>query len=320
MRLVAGLAQVYIPPLSGRNTKSGETVPLSSMTGYARIDGRSDDLRWTWDIKSVNGKGLDIRCRLAAGFERLEAEARRRTASILRRGNVSISLAVMRDATTQRPVINRALLDDVLALQSELAGKVADAPPRIETLLQVRGLVDLAGEEEGEAAVAARERALLDSLDDALAAVAAARGAEGAQLGAVLSSQLDEIETHVATASGLAATQPDAILAKLKAHLGDLFDTAPQLPEDRLMQEVALLAVKSDIREELDRLRAHVAAARDLLEEGSPVGRRLDFLCQEFNREANTLCAKSNDIELTSIGLALKAVIDQVKEQVQNIE
>ena len=290
------------------------------MTGYARVDGRSDDLRWTWEIKSVNGKGLDVRCRLAAGFERLETAARRQAAAVLRRGNVNILLAVAREAATQRPVVNRALLDDVLALQAELAGKVADAPPRIESLLQVRGLIDLAAEEEDETVAAAREAAMLDSLDEALAAVAAVRRAEGEQLNAALTDQLREIEAHVANATGLAATQPDAILARLKAQVDDLLDAAPQVPEDQLMHEVALLTAKADIREELDRLRAHISAARELLAEAPPVGRRLDFLCQEFNREANTLCAKSGDIELTSTGLALKAVIDQMKEQVQNIE
>ena len=321
MRLVAGSAQVYIPPLSGRNTKSGETVTLSSMTGYARVDGRSDNLRWTWEIKSVNGKGLDVRCRLASGFERLEAAARRQTGVVLRRGNVNISLAVVREAAAQRPIVNRALLDDVLALQMELAGKVADTPPRIETLLQVRGLIDLAAEEEDEKAAAVVEAAMLESLDEALVAVAATRQAEGEQLHAALSDQLQEIEALVVTATSLAATQPDAILARLKAQVADLLDAAvPQMPEDRLMHEVALLAAKADIREELDRLRAHIAAAHDLLAEAPPIGRRLDFLCQEFNREANTLCAKSNDIDLTSTGLALKAVIDQMKEQVQNIE
>jgi len=320
MRLVAGSVQVYIPPLSGRNTKSGEIVTLSSMTGYARVDGRSDDLRWTWEIKSVNGKGLDVRCRMATGFERLEAAVRRQAAAILRRGNVNISLAVVREAAAQRPVVNRGLLDDVLALQAELAGKVDDAPPRIDALLQVRGLIELAAEEEDKTAAAAREVTMLESLAEALATVAAARRAEGEQLDAVLSDQLREIDSLVVTAAGLAATQPEAILARLKAQVGDLLDAMPQMPEDRLMHEVALLAAKADIREELDRLRAHIAAARDLLSEATPVGRRLDFLCQEFNREANTLCAKSNDIELTSTGLALKAVIDQMKEQVQNIE
>jgi len=320
MRLVAGSAQVYIPPLIGRNTNSGEFVTLSSMTGYARVDGQADNLRWTWEIKSVNGKGLDVRCRLAAGFERLDAPVRRRAAAALGRGNVNISLTVVREAAAQRAVVNRALLDNVLALQAELAGAVSDAPPRIEGLLQIRGLIDLTSEEEDEAGAAAGEAAILESMDEALAAIATARRAEGERLDAVLTKQLGEIETLVATATGLAATQPKALRDRLKAQIDDVLEANPPLPEDRLMHEVALLAAKADIREELDRLRAHIEAARGLLSEAAPVGRRLDFLCQEFNREANTLCAKSADIELTATGLALKAVIDQMKEQVQNIE
>jgi uncharacterized protein (TIGR00255 family) len=290
------------------------------MTGYARVDGRLGDAAWTWEVKSVNGRGLDIRCRFPAGFDRLEGTARRQAMSILGRGNVSLSLSVTGEVGAQNPIINRALLEDLLALQKELADRVSDSPPRLEALLQVRGLVEVAETRDAPETEEARDAAMLESLDEALAAIAAARRAEGERLEKVLRDQLHYVETMIERASTLAATQPDALRARLQAQVAELLEGSPQIPEERLLQEVAILATKADIREELDRLRAHVDAAKDLLKAGQPVGRRLEFLCQEFNREANTLCSKSNDIELTAVGLELKAVIDQMREQVQNVE
>ncbi|MBU2088980.1 MAG: DUF1732 domain-containing protein, partial [Alphaproteobacteria bacterium] len=217
--------------------------------------------------------------------------------------------------------INRAVLDQILALQEELRGQVDATLPRLEALLAVRGVVE-AGEEEQETeeARAARDAALAVGLADAIARLVAARGEEGGRLAAILTGHLDRIETLTAQAGETAAAQPAALKARLQQQVAELLDASPALPEEKLAQEAALLATRADIREELDRLKAHIAAARDLMAEASLIGRRFDFLCQEFNREANTLCSKSTDTDLTRIGLELKAVIDQLKEQVQNVE
>ncbi|MCP4330059.1 MAG: YicC family protein [Alphaproteobacteria bacterium] len=290
------------------------------MTGYARVDGHLADTRWTWEIKTVNGKGLDIRCRMPAGAERMDAEVRRRGAAVLRRGNVSISLLVTKNQSAQRPVVNHALLDQILSLQAELKDLVSDRKPTIENLLQVRGLIELSDAEEDEQATQTRDTAMMASLDEALAVAVAVRDAEGERLQQVLIGQLGRVGELVAAASTTAAVQPEALRARLASQVQQLLESVPALPEEKLLQEAAVLAAKADIREELDRLNAHIMAANDLIAKDEPVGRRLEFLCQEFNREANTLCAKSSDIDLTTIGLDLKAVIDQMREQVQNVE
>jgi uncharacterized protein (TIGR00255 family) len=272
-------------------------------------------------VKSVNGRNLDVRCRLPLGFEALEPPARAAVAEHCKRGNVAVLLTVSRGQQVPRIRINREVLDQLLVLLTELEGKVEAAPPRLDGLLAVRGVVEAVEEEElGDAAREARNTRIMETLAHTLGALQSMRGEEGARLGALLVAHLDEIERLHGRASASAATQPAALKARLKTQVEALLEASPALSEERLAQEAALLATRSDVREELDRLAAHVAAVRKLLEAGGPVGRRLDFLCQEFNREANTLCSKSADVELTTIGLELKAVIDQLREQVQNIE
>jgi uncharacterized protein (TIGR00255 family) len=291
------------------------------MTGFARGEGTEAGLHWAWEVKSVNGRNLDVRCRLPLGFEALEPPARAAVAEHCKRGNVAVLLTVSRGQQAPRIRINREVLDQLLVLLTELEGKVEAAPPRLDGLLAVRGVIEAVEEEElSEAAREARNTRIMETLAQTLAALQTMRGEEGARLGALLVAHLDEIERLHGRAGASAAAQPAALKARLKTQVETLLEASPALSEERLAQEAALLATRSDVREELDRLAAHVAAVRKLLEVGGSVGRRLDFLCQEFNREANTLCSKSADVELTTIGLELKAVIDQLREQVQNIE
>ena len=290
------------------------------MTGFARAEGQHDGLGWAWELKSVNGRGLDIRTRAPQGFESLEPLARQKLGEALKRGNVNVSLIVERRAGEAGIRINRAVLDQVLALQAELAGKVDAAPPRLDSLLAVRGVVEAGEEDADEEARAARDADVLAGLEQAVKALVTSRLEEGARLAAMLTGHLDRIEALTTQAKALGSVQPEALKARLRQQVLELLEASPALNEDRLAQEAALLATKADIREELDRLAAHIAAARELMQAGSQIGRRFDFLCQEFNREANTLCSKSGDTELTRIGLELKAVIDQLKEQVQNVE
>ena len=291
---------------------------LASMTGFARAEGDDLGISWVWEMKSVNSKSLDLRLRLAPGFDSLEPQLRAMLAQRFRRGNFSASLAVTR--TTPAVVrVNRETLAQLVALMNELAGEIEAAPPRIDGLLALRGVVEMV-EDEPDAVIEERRRAVLDSWRIALDRLANARAEEGARLSAVLRNQLAEMIALVEAAVECAAAQPAAIRERLQTMLASLADLAPGMPEERVAQEMALLVARSDIREELERLRAHIEQAADLLRQEEAVGRRLDFLCQELNREANTLCSKSADIELTRIGLSLKAAVEQFREQVQNIE
>ena len=288
------------------------------MTGFARAAGQDQRCAWTWEIKSVNGRGLDLRCRLAAGYDALEAEIRKRAASHFDRGNLSLSLHVSwtgGEATTR---INRALLDQVLALSAGLVSERGLNPPSIDGLLALPGMLESVVEEES--VVRARERLIIESLDQALERLAAARGEEGAALEKVIAGLLDRIAALTDSASASEAMQPAEIKRRLESQLAELLAGQPAIAPEVLAHEAALLATKADIREEIDRLTAHLAAARVLMGEGGAIGRRFDFLCQEFNREANTLCAKAASLDLTRAGIALKAAIDQLREQVQNLE
>jgi uncharacterized protein (TIGR00255 family) len=291
---------------------------LSSMTGFARATGESNGRSWNWEVKSVNGKGLDVRCRLPLGSDALEAVVRAQAAERVKRGNLSVSLTVRRDQAQGQYRVNEELLRHLLETATAMD---TIYQPRVDALLNVKGVVETAEEaDEDEDQKKAREVKMLVDLGVALDALVGMRAEEGRRLGVVLGEQVAEIERLTAAAAGLAENQPAAIRARLVASLADLLGAAPALSEDRLMQETALLATRADVREELDRLRAHIAAARQLINDGNVVGRKLDFLCQEFTREANTLCSKAQDVDMTRIGIELKTVIEQFREQVQNIE
>lgn len=294
--------------------------PVASMTGFARQEGGDDVVGWTWEVKSVNGKSLDLRCRLPGGYEDLEAGVRQAASGRFARGNLQVSLAV---DTSDRPVrlkVNEELLEQLVKVSKSLKTKTGAEAPRLDGLLALRGVVELVEEEDSEETETRRRSALLNDLERVMDALAETRGAEGARLGELAENHLRAIQRLVEAASASAQIQPEALRERLKRQLEELLDASPALPEERLAQEAAVLITKADVREELDRLESHVDSALELLAEGGPIGRRLDFLCQEFNREANTLCAKSPDIELTRIGLELKNVVDQLREQVQNIE
>jgi uncharacterized protein (TIGR00255 family) len=288
------------------------------MTGFARIEDETAGISWAWELKSVNGKSLDLRLRLPPGYDAMEAPLRAALGGRLRRGNISAVLTVNR-MTPPAIRINRDMLARVLALAGELAAEVEAAPPRIDGLIALRGIIETVEDEPADV-IEARRAAITQGWSAALDRLATARGEEGARLEAVLLDQLAELAELVAAASASAAAQPEALRARLEEALAAVADLAPGISPERVAQELALLVSRGDIREELDRLRAHIAQAGDLLAKGEAVGRQLDFLCQELNREANTLCSKSADIELTRIGLALKVAVEQFREQVQNLE
>lgn len=291
-------------------------MSLASMTGFARVSGEDASAHWVWEARSVNGKGLDVRVRLPSGWDRLDPIARAEAPKRFKRGNVSLTLELKTRETAGRLAVNEDLLQRLIA-RCEAAGE----SPRIDRLLQVRGVVEPAEEAAAEEAEAeAREAALAAALGEALDALAAARAEEGARIQSVIEGQLAEIERLVAAAGECADAQPAAIRDRLARQIAELTEGRGGLDPERLAQEAAALAVKADVREELDRLRGHIEAARALIAEQAAVGRRFDFLCQEFNREANTLASKSSALALTRIGLDLKAVIDQLREQVQNVE
>lgn len=275
---------------------------------------------WVWEIKSLNGRNLDIRSRFPTGYEVLDAVARSTVPKHCTRGNLQITLSMDRSATPVQLKVNHELLQQLLSLLSEIESEVKTAPPRLDGLLAFRGVVETIEEKETAEELDVRIAAMEEDLVLALEALTIMRRSEGKRLEKTINSHLKQIEGLVADAAGAEAARPESLRARLQAQVDELLDMSPALPEDRLAQEAAILVAKSDVREELDRLRAHIAAARDLIGEGGAVGRRLDFLCQEFNREANTLCSKSWDVALTRIGLELKSVIDQLREQVQNIE
>ena len=291
-----------------------------SMTGFAESMGSHEGLRWRWEAKSVNGRALDMRLRTPPGYDGLEPPARMLANERFRRGSFQVSLTVEAQETTKGLRVDPAALAAAVKLAREVAAETGLAPARIDGLLALKGVIV-----QDESVMldplkrADRDAAILKSLANAFDALVRARGVEGGKLAALMSAQIDEIEKLVGEAGSLAAAQPAALKARLAAQLQEMLANAP-VSEDRLAQEVALLAVKADVREELDRLKAHVQDARALVASGEAVGRKLDFLSQEFNREANTLCSKSTDIALTRTGLALKAVIDQFREQSQNVE
>jgi uncharacterized protein (TIGR00255 family) len=296
-------------------------MTFASMTGFAESTGGHDGLRWRWEAKSVNGRSLDMRLRTPPGYDGLEAPARQLAGTRFLRGAFQISLIVEQPETARGLSVDAAALASAVKIAREIAEQTGLAPARVDGLLALKGIIvaDEAAAPLDAVARALRDAAILQSLAEAFDRLVAQRCSEGAKLAALMTAQMDEIAKLVDEAGRLAAAQPAALRARLTAQVKELLD-AGSVSEERLAQEVALLAVKADIREELDRLTAHVQDARGLIQDGKGVGRKLDFLAQEFNREANTLCSKSSDITLTRTGLALKAVIDQFREQSQNVE
>jgi uncharacterized protein (TIGR00255 family) len=295
-------------------------MTVSSMTGFARAAGQDDDHGWTWEARSVNGKGRDVRCRLPAGLDELEGDVRSAAARHLARGSVSLTLALRRAPGKMDVTVNEDLLDQIEAIAGGIARRMTVEPPRLDGLLSVRGVLDVREPEEDKSERTALKAVMLRTLDDVLGQLVEARKDEGARTHKILDDHISGLDGLVGSARHTAAAQPDALRVRLKEQISELLDSIPALNEERITQEAALLIAKADVREELDRLSAHVAAARELLDQVGPVGRKLDFLSQEFNREANTLCSKSSDLELTRIGLEMKAVIDRFREQVANVE
>jgi uncharacterized protein (TIGR00255 family) len=295
-------------------------MTIASMTGFAREAGVSGPFRWAWEMRSVNGRGLDIRLRTPTGYEVFGEEARQLLGKAVTRGTCHVNLSVTRAEAAAQIRINETALATVLESLSRLKLPDGIRPVSLDGLLNLRGIVDLGAEEETPELQKALAVDLRAGLERAVAGLIAVRAEEGLALAAVLDEQLGRIGTAVAAAEANPARRPEAIRARLAEQVAHLLDAAQGLDPQRLHQEAALLSARADIREELDRLTTHVAAARALLAEGGACGRRLDFLAQELAREANTLCAKANDVSLTAIGLDLKATIDQFREQVQNVE
>jgi uncharacterized protein (TIGR00255 family) len=295
-------------------------MSIKSMTGFARADGALGPVSWHWEVRSVNGRGLDVRLRLPPGYEALEARVREAVAKCISRGSLTVNLNVKRTEGATQIRLNEAALRQVLAAVDSLRAMTDVAAPRAEALLNIKGVLEAVEPEESEIETQARCDAMLASLDAALDAMVRSRQAEGDRLKAVVLQQLEAIERLVAVVEASPTRAPEAIRQRLKEQIARLLDTGVGLDEGRLYQEAAILATRADVEEELKRLTAHIAGARELVASRVPAGRRLDFLAQEFNREANTLCSKASDPETTRAGLELKAVIDQMREQVQNIE
>ncbi|MDP3895160.1 MAG: YicC/YloC family endoribonuclease [Mesorhizobium sp.] len=295
-------------------------MALQSMTGFARASGEQAGAAIAWELRSVNGKGLDVRLRLPPGLDRLELPVKQAVQKHFSRGNIQATLGFARTGISIQPTINEDFLKDVAALAKRLETQFGCAPARADGLLALRGVLDLPEAIEDPATFAATDAAILAVLGNAIAELEKSRSDEGAALGALLAGHLDMIETLTLRAEADTSREPSVIREKLAAQVRLLLDAVPQLDEQRLFAEAAFLATKADIREEVDRLKTHVASARNLLASGAAAGRKLDFLAQEFNRESNTLCSKSNAAAITAIGLDLKAVVDQFREQVQNLE
>lgn len=295
-------------------------MALSSMTGFARADGLAGSYAWAWELKSVNAKGLELRLRLPAGWDAVEPALRERASKALARGTMHGNLSVQRSGVAPVVRVNEPVLAAVLSTMKDVARRIDAAPPTVDGILALKGVIEVIDEDEREEDRRAAEAAVAAGFAAALASLIEMRKREGEALATVLRGRLDEIAALVVRAEAVPGRRPEAIKARLVEQIATLLDTSARFDADRLHQEAILIASKADIREEIDRLIAHVGQARRLIDAGGPAGRKLDFLSQELNRESNTLCAKSNDVELTNIGLELKTVVEQFREQVQNLE
>jgi uncharacterized protein (TIGR00255 family) len=290
------------------------------MTGFARRQGSLGDFLWAWELKCVNGRNLEVRCRFPNGLDALDGFVRAACAERLKRGNLSITLTADDKQAVPTFRVNEAALAQIAGLLEGLKGRIDAAPPRLDGLLGLKGVLEIEEQPLAPELVERRIQAMQADFLACLKDLQQARLEEGKKLAGITRQHLGEIERLGKAAAGSAAVQPAALRARLAKQIAELLPPIVTLPDERLAQEVALLAAKADVREELDRLTAHVAAVRGLLDQGGAIGRRLDFLCQEFNREANTLCSKADDLALTNLGIELKAAIEQLREQAQNIE
>jgi uncharacterized protein (TIGR00255 family) len=295
-------------------------MALSSMTGFARSHGSSGPYAFEWELKSVNAKGFDLRLRLPPGWDELEAVVKKRAGEVLSRGTVYANLNLKRSNAVPVVRINEEVLASIVKVAGMLAQKIDAVAPSIDGLLGIKGVIEVVEPESDEAEDKAAKDAAAAAFEVALGHLVEMRNREGAALGQVLIQRMDEIERLAKKAEGAPGRRPEAIRARLAEQIAVLLETSDRFDADRLNQEAILIATKADIREELDRIGSHIAQAREMLRKGGPVGRRLDFLAQEFNREVNTCCSKSNDIELTNTGLEMKNVVEQFREQVQNLE
>jgi uncharacterized protein (TIGR00255 family) len=295
-------------------------MALSSMTGFARSHGASGPYAFEWELKSVNAKGFDLRVRLPPGWDELEAFAKKRAGEVLSRGTVYANLNVKRANAASTVRINEDVLNAVVKVAHQLAGKIDAVAPSIDGLLAIKGVIEVVEPESDEDEDKAAKAAAAMAFDEALDNLVAMRRREGTSLGQILCQRLDEIEVLANKAEAAPGRKPEAVRARLAEQVAALLETTDRFDADRLNQEALLIAAKADIREELDRIASHLSQARELLGKGGPIGRRLDFLAQEFHREVNTTCSKSNDLELTNTGLEMKGVVEQFREQVQNLE
>ena len=295
-------------------------MALSSMTGFARGQGTAGAYGWVWEIRSVNAKGLDLRLRLPPGWDAIESVLRARANEVLARGTLHATLNVEREGAAPVVKVNEEVLQAVIATLNSLADRIEAEPARLDGILAIKGVIEVSEADEDEEERTAAQAAVIKGFERALADLAKMRHHEGEALGRVLRARLSDISGLVARAEASPGRKPEAIKARLAEQIATLLESSERFDPDRLHQEAIMIAAKADVREELDRIGSHVSQVRELLGKGGAIGRRLDFLAQEFNREVNTTCSKSNDLELTNIGLELKNVVEQFREQVQNLE
>jgi uncharacterized protein (TIGR00255 family) len=295
-------------------------MAISSMTGFARSHGNSGPYAIEWELKSVNAKGMDFRVRLPPGWDDIEPVVRSSAAEILLRGTVYANLSIKRAVPTSAVRVNDDVLSSILKVATDLSARTGAAAPTVDGLLNMKGVIEVFEQQPDDAIEQAARAAAIDAFKDGLKSLVVMRRREGAALGQILNQRLDEIEKLGARADAAPGRKPDAVKKRLAEQIAALLENSDRFDPDRLSQEAIMIAAKADIREELDRITSHIAQARELIGAGGAIGRRLDFLAQEFNREVNTTCSKANDLELTNTGLEMKNVVEQFREQVQNLE
>ena len=295
-------------------------MTLSSMTGFGRSQGQINNNSWVWEIRSVNGKNIDVRMRIPSGLDALDQFIKATVKKTIFRGSLNVSLQLAKDGTDTSVIVNEIALDKLISVAKDASKKHDLALPSIDRLLSIPDVVEITVMDENEVALKERDQALKNSFLEAVSVLKKSRQEEGKAICGMLSNILDEVESLLKEGEAIAAKQPQLLKEKFEEKVGKLFDNQQGLDHDRLSQEFVLLATKADVKEETDRLHAHIASARNLLQESGPVGRKFEFLTQEFNREVNTLCSKSSDMELTNIGLSLKTAVDQIREQILNVE